>query len=183
MAKIMAEDGKILMTKWAGYWYRQLATDCGCRPTDVLVLTCNANRITDDDYTVKVNGHMVGNVVHIGNSTTGCGSPGNGIWACTDPSITPDDLAAQLWNEQPCVEDNAWTPGTLDPAWLLDTNTLELTATSDEGCGDWGVVSVYSVDAPNKRICEMIGGGAYTGLSGPPPVSMFSGNFDWNPLP
>ena len=36
---------------------RELATDC-CNATDILVVTCNQNRITDDDYTVKLNGHV-----------------------------------------------------------------------------------------------------------------------------
>ena len=57
---IMAETGKILMATAATADNRELATDC-CNATDILVVTCNQNRITDDDYTVKLNGHAVGN--------------------------------------------------------------------------------------------------------------------------
>jgi hypothetical protein len=161
--------------------------DCCCNPTDVLIVTCNQNRITDDDYTVKLNGNVVGAVAHIGDTDTGCVSPGDGLWSCTDPSIVPGVLS----NESDmlggacsaCLEDAAWTMGTLNPAWLAASNELVVTVTSDEGCGDWGTVAAWAVDAKNKKLCYPLTSGAYVGLNGPLPYVMFDGTFDWNPLP
>jgi hypothetical protein len=160
--------------------------ECCCNPTDVLVLTCNANRITDDNYTVKVNGHVVGNVVHVGGPP-GCDSPGTGLWACTDPTVTAanlvniDETLGSWWGQcQPCIEDNQWTPGTLAPDWLLDNNELVLDGTSDEGCGDWGVIEVWAVDGEKKKACYPLLAGEYTGMG---IMNLFDGWFDWNPLP
>ena len=182
---IMADTDTILMTVDADADNRKLATDC-CNATDILVVTCNQNRITDDDYTVKLNGHVVGTVAHVGDWQTGCGSPGTGLWACTDASIVPgvlineDVLSA---NCSACLADAVWTPGTLSAAWLAASNELIVTATSDEWCGDWGTVSAWAVDAKNKLLCYPLTSGAYVGLNGPLPCVMFDGTFDWNPLP
>jgi hypothetical protein len=163
--------------------------ECCCNPTDILVLTCNANRVTDDDYTVKLNGNVVGNVVHVGGwNVNGCNSPGTGIWACTAPSITAANLKninqtlGSWWGScQPCIQDNQWTPGTADPDWLLDSNELTLDGTSDEGCGDWGVIEVWSIDAVQKKACRLLLNGQYIGNGGA--ESLFTGTFYWNPLP
>ena len=182
---IMADTGKILMATTATADNRELATDC-CNATDILVVTCNQNRITDDDYTVKLNGHVVGTVAHVGDWQTGCGSPGTGLWACTDPSIVPgvlineDVLSA---NCSSCLDDAVWTPGTLNAAWLVASNELIVMATSDEWCGDWGTVAAWAVDAKNKLLCYPLTSGAYVGLNGPLPCVMFDATFDWNPLP
>ena len=160
--------------------------ECCCNPTDVLIVTCNANRVTDDDYTVELNGHVVGNVAHVGG-WPGCDSPGTGLWACSDPSITPatlTNLNATLGQDycQVCVEDDQWTFGSLDPDWLQDSNDLLMTGTSSEGCGDWGVVSVWTVDAAKKKLCRPILQGQYVGWYGTD-ETMFSGTFEFNPLP
>ena len=182
---IMADQDTILMTVDADADNRKLATDC-CNATDILVVTCNQNRITDDDYTVKLNGHVIGGVAHVGDNTTGCNSPGTGLWACTDASIVPGVLTNEdvlSGNCSSCLEDAAWTMGDLNMRQLLASNTLVVTAKSDEGCGDWGTVAAWAVDAKNKLLCYPLTSGAYTGLNGPPPCDMFTGDFDWNPLP
>lgn len=164
---------------------------CCCDETDILIVSCNANRITDDDYDVTVNGHAVGSVPHVGDWSTGCVSPGTGIWACTDPTITASNLtnitaAFSRWTGggydcNVCVTDAAWTVGTLDASWLAASNVVKLDGTSDEGCADWGLVAVWTVDKHKKKLCRRLVYGAYQGGGGV--ENLFTGNFPWKALP
>lgn len=176
---------------------------CGCVSTELLIVTCNANRITDDTYQIILNGHTICSVPSINNCTQypppnygydgACCSPADGAWITTNNTITQANITnidvigncnGGSGSCQNCLDDNVFSCNTTFNKHnvLVANNELVLNATSDASCGNWGMVGVFGLAAEgaNKwKVCNTYICDAYSSSSGVYPI-IFDECFPWD---
>lgn len=164
-----------------------------CTSTDLLIMTCNANRVTDDPYTIYLNGTEICDVPTINTCPPACCSPADGAWIVTDSSITPTSITnISMMGScggfqgycQACIDDNVFSCNTtIDVSSLLASNELVLTATANAGCGNWGMVGVWGLYQSSEgqwTVCQTLLCSSYSSLyTSDYPFNIFDQTFLW----
>jgi hypothetical protein len=145
---------------------------CKLVPTDYVVMICNSNGITDDNFNCFLNNQFI---ISLDLSRDGvC----NGVWLTTDPTITPDKDPCYISNCcQSQITQITMSPGLLN---IGGDNTLRMVKIQDNKKGNLGLVNVMGfAKAPDWKLAKIYLATTYWSPTGAPVGTGLGYNGSW----